>query len=85
MLPGESENALNGPNPIGPWRPMEVKERFIALHCDSNIPRQSCSPIHPLRGKSLIEYDDDSAGVEDFLHNNDDACAGAERGFPVQE
>jgi len=41
MMPGESEDALNGPNPIVPWiPPMEIKERFAALHFDSNIPRQ---------------------------------------------
>ena len=73
MMPGESEDALNGPNPIGPWRPMKVKERFIVLRCDSNIPRQSCSPVRSFRGESLIESDDDSAGAEDFLHDNDNA------------
>ena len=63
---------------------MEVKERFIVLHCDSNIRRQSCSPIHLFsRGKSLIEYDDDSAGAKDFLHNYDNACAGAKICVPV--
>ena len=40
MMPGESEDALNSPNPTVPWRPMEIKERFAALHFDSNIPRQ---------------------------------------------
>ena len=84
-MPGKLEDALNGPNPIVPWRPMEVKERFIALHFDLNIPRQSCSRIRSFsRGKSLIESDNDDAGAEDFLHDNDNACAGTERDIPVQ-
>ena len=46
--------------------------------------RAAVRSARSLRGISLIESDDDSAGAEDILHDNDNVCVGAKRGVPMR-